>query len=280
MIKIDDSVSMQLSIETIALEAGVLSNMVDTVKRTFPGLINGVTTAFTNLDSNSSIGKIGEVTKDQQRLIEFIQKSDYMDFDTYKVTVPEGFIATYLEALEVCENAIDYMQYVKDVVLKEFRVYLSVFISNKDSKISSKDNTFKYKEYKSKRDAVNSSFGKLYRANSYDVNSTYHKVIRRNSDFYSLLNSFNKVSKQLKEVDIDFIKQEIKEIIDLIDLIYTQAKENKIETISPEAIQNISNGAFHTASDVETIAACYFRTKTILVSIDNFLNGLKLRFKL
>ena len=275
MYKIDETVNMVNTMETIALEASVLANMVSTVKRMFPALIDGAKAAFSKVEDLPEITIVS--TPKQEETIRKIANVSFMDLDTFSVTVPEGFNATYLEALEVCELGIEYIHFVKNNLLKEFRVYLSVFISNKDSKISTKDITFKFKEYQKKKDLVNEAFAKLYKDNSFEATAKLPDVLKRNADLKTVVERFNAITKQLNGIEPEAIKQEVADIVELIEVISSQAERDKIENISPEAIKNIADGAYECAKQVETVAACYFRVMTILKSIDGFIEKLSVR---
>lgn len=268
MLRIQESNNISLTIETISLEAGVLTNMVDTVKRLFPSLIDGVKLSFAKVGDLESPTMV--FTKDQKNLIEKMKNVSFMDLNNFTVTVPEGFSATYIDALVSCDKALDYIESVKTVLLKEFRVYLSVFISNKDTKISSKDITFKFASYKANREAINGDFAKHYKDNSFEASVKLPVVIKRNADLAEMFNLANKVNARLKTIDLQGLKSEIQDIVELIETISSLAQRDKIETISPEAIKNISEGAYECATQVETVAACYFRVMTILKSVDDF----------
>lgn len=264
----ENSNDLRLTMETIALEASVLSNMVQTVKKLFPSLIEGVSGSFTSVKNLEKV----ELTHSslQKDVIKKLGSTSYMDLDKLKVAVPEGFDADYITALDVCSQALDYMEFIKEVVIKDFRIYVSTFISNKDSKISTKDITYKNATNAEKAKQLNEIFSTLYKANSFSIESTYFKLVKRNADVETVFSLHNKIVARLKAFDLQYVKSEIEDIVSLIDVIIKQVNEDKIESISPEAVKNIAEGTYSLAKQVETVSACYFRISTITVSIDNF----------
>lgn len=275
MLTINNVHELSLTMETIALEANVLSNMVQTVKRLFPSLVDGVTASFssiTGLDKPNF-----NYTKLQSEVIKNLPSVQYVDLDKVKVKVPEGFDNDFITALQTCEQALTYMETVKSVFMKEFRVYLSAFISNKDDKISTRSNLHKFIAYSKDRNNINSAFTKLYKANSFDISSSYSTVVKRNADVQTVFDLFNSVSARLASLDISSVKAEVEDIVAFVDIIIKQAQGDKIENISPEAIKNIAEGVREIALQVETFSACYYRVKSILISVDEFTQTLNNR---
>lgn len=268
MFRIDEPTSFSLTMENIALEASILTNMVDSVKRLFPSLVDNVSKSFSFVRDLEQ--PVTVFSKDQHKVLDKIKHVSYMNLDNFTVIVPEGFNAEYLEALTICEESLDYIDFVKNVLLKEFRIYLSTFISNKDQKISSKDITFKFKEHAKKRININTVFSKLYKTNSFEVSVKLPVVLKRNADLQQVFDRHNVVVARMKALDVAVFKSEVEDVVEFINIIIKQAQENKIESISPEAIKNISEGAHECAIQVETAAACYFRCMTITKSVDTF----------
>lgn len=275
MLNIEAHHDLRLTMETISLEANVLSNMVQTVKRMFPSLVAGVSSSFSTVKQMDK-PEI-QFSKLQDDVLEKIVSVSYMDLDKFKVRVPEGFNSDFLTSLEACEQGIDYMQYVKDVVVKEFRIYLSSFISNKDTKISTKDITYKFHPHASKRNAINDTFSTLYKDNSFEAGALYPDLIKRNADLKTLFERQNAITAKLLAFDIAALKTEIEDISSFIEIIIKQCQEDKVENISPEAVKNMAEGTYEIASQIETVSACYFRIKTIVVSIDDFTKSLQTR---
>lgn len=268
MIKINDCMSFPLAMETIALETGVLSNMVSTVRRIFPSLVTNIENSFSLVNEFKPLET--QHTGDQKQVLDNIKNVQYLQLDNFTVTVPEGFSADFIEALDICESGLDYIDFVRNVLLKEFRIYLSVFLSNKDQKISSNDISFKYKEHAKKRTLINQEFAKLYVANSYAVDLKLTKVIKRNADLHTVFDKYNTVVTRMKQIDFTVFKNEVEDIVEFINVITKQSESGKIENISPEAVNNIATGGYECALQVETASACYFRCMGITTSIDNF----------
>jgi hypothetical protein len=268
MLVIDSTPSLELTLESISLEANVLTNAVSTIKNLFPNLLRGISNSFNKQDSLPQVEVL--YTKLQNSALYKLKHVDHLDLDALSVVVPEGFISDYITALKVSMDGINYMNSVANNVLKNYKVYVSMVISNRDDKTSLRDNSSHYKEYARSRDIINQEFSKLYKSNSFEVSRPFTKLIRRNSDVNVVFHETNKLLDLLKMIDIRNVKDQTNSISDLLQIVIDQVEAKKIDNVSPETLKNLATGAYEVAKQVETFSACYFRIKTIVESIDVF----------
>lgn len=269
--------SLTLAVESISLEAGLFANTINTAKNLLPSVLSGLKKAF---NSTSELPELEQVnTKLQDNVLKNIEGVSFTDLDKLEILVPEGFSSDFLTASAVIDTSIDFINDAVNETLKNYRVYLSVFLSNKDAKISIKDNSSFNKSAANKRTAINNLYSGLYNTDSYNTKSFYTKVVRRNGDLKDVFTSYNKIGTKLKAIDIKNVKTQIDNISDLLETIIEQIENNKIDNISPEALTNLSNGAFEMAMQMETVSACYFRALTLCNSVDAMTEKLDKRLK-
>ena len=268
MLVIDSTPSLELTLESIALEANILTNAVSTIRNLFPNLLRGISNSFNKQDNLPEVEVL--YTKLQSSALYKLKHVNHLDLESLSVVVPEGFISDYITALKVSVDGINYMNNVANNVLKNYKVYVSMVISNRDDKISLKDHTPHYKDYARSRDIINQEFSKLYKKNSFEVSLPFTRLVKRNSDVNVIFHETNKLVDLLKMIDVRNVKDQTNSISDLLQIVIDQVEAKKIDNVSPETLKNLATGAYEVAKQVETFSACYFRIKTIVESINTF----------
>lgn len=252
--------------QAIALEASVLSNVVSTIKNLFPDLVHNFRSSFV---AATSINKVEiKFSKVEKELIDFLNKHSYINLMDTEITVPEGFNAEFLQAINTMDTNIEAISGLITKDISEFRTYVSTFITNKDTKQSLKDKTSSYNQAKIVIGNINTSFAELYKDNSFETTKPFKVLVKRNSDIEKVFTKLNTTKKNLNKVDIHALKSQMEDIASLLDTVIKMVNENKVETISPEAITNLAEGTQTIALIAETISASYFRSVGIITAID------------
>lgn len=261
--------SMDNTLKVIALESSVLSNVASTIKNFFPDLVHNFRNSFTsagNIDTNEI--KLNQVSKMEKELIEYLKKHNYISIMNTMVTVPEGFSAELLQALSVIDSNTDLLVQLITKDVNEFRVYVSTFITNKDTKISLREHSANYKRIGVVIKEINQSFGGLYKKNSFDAKKPLNELVKRNTDIETVFTRLTTTKKKLSQIDVAAVKAQMEDIASLLDTIINMVKENKVENVSPEAINNLAEGTKTMANIAETISATYFRALGIITAIE------------
>lgn len=275
MLQVDNHVSLKLAVETISLEAGLFANTISVAKNLLPSIHSGLKKVFNFTNDLPEAEKLN--TKQQSIVLKNIQNTSFTDLDKLEIHIPEGFSGDFLSAADTIDKSIAYINDAVDNTLKHYRIYLSVFLSNKDAKISLKDENAFLKTAANKREDINKLYSEFYIKDSYVNKNVYTKVVRRNADLKELFSRYNAITNKLQAIDLKNIKQQLDTVTDLLDTIIKQIEDNKIENISPEALTNLSNGAYEIAQQMETIAACYFRALGISIAVGNMTEKLDKR---
>lgn len=261
--------SMESTMRVIALESSVLSNVASTIKNFFPDLVHNFRNSFassSNID-NSEVN-LTQYSKLEKELIEYLKKHNYISIMDTMVTVPEGFNAELLAAVTVIDNAVDLITQLVNKDVANFRVYVSTFITNKDTKISLNELTATYNHSKANIKLINDSFAGLYKTNSFDTKKPLKELVSRNTDIERVFHQLAGTKKKLSQIDIPAIKAQMEDIASLLDTVIKMVKENKVESVSPEAINNLAEGTQTMALIAETISATYFRSLGIVTAIE------------
>lgn len=266
MLSIEQTSSVERNLNQIAMEAGILSNMVNSIKNIFPDLINTLRSSFSHTENLPEIEI--KLTNDQKFLIKEISQFKYMDIAELTTMVPEGFVGNYLD---YCKELIRIINEISDVngkVLQPYSIYLSTFLTNKDAKYNTKDQTRLYNNMKNMREHHIKALGHYFKNSSTVSKAKIGQVIKRNSDFQTVYNETGIIAKKIGSINIKTLNENVKRCLDMLDMIIEKIQKNEIDHVSPEVTQNLAFGAYEVAREIEFFSMVYFKVLNLVASVD------------
>jgi hypothetical protein len=258
--------TVQASLEQLSLEANVLANMTGSIRRIFPELLSNLSTIFAMSKDIPAVTV--EHTKEQKFVLNEMNTRPYLDLAELGVQIPEGFKGSFVDYSVCLLKLAKSIQSVEQTVLKPYIVYLSQFISNKESKISIKDNTHIYKALAANRDHAVTELDK-FRSKSNNAKSKLGSLITRKADIAVIYNNAFLLSKTLSNIDLKSVQSCVKNCVDLLDIIVKQIQEDKINTVTPEVAKNLAFGATEIAKEVEYLSLLHYRALSFTTSVDS-----------
>lgn len=258
--------NFDFELRTIALEANVLTNMVQTIAKVFPSIAEKVTSMF------AVTKELPELTfsfsKEQKFVIENMHNVQYLDMADQKVFVPENFTGNIVEYGKLLEVLINKHRKSATDGLQNFNVYLSQFISNKDAKLSTVDATeVYYKMHKERDDSVSSLVS--FTSDNSQTSVPLGKIISRKDDLRILFDNKGSIQRQIENVDLKELNAGVKKCVDLIDLVVDQIEKGLITNVTPESTKNLAYGASEVAKEIEFFAVLYFRVIGYITCVDS-----------
>jgi hypothetical protein len=258
--------TVQASLEQLSLEANVLANMTGSIRRIFPELLSNLATSFAMSKDIPTVNVVH--TKEQKFVLNEMNTRPYLDLAELGVQIPEGFKGSFVDYSICLLKLAKSIQSVEQTVLKPYIVYLSQFISNKESKISIKDTTHGYKTMAVARDHAITELDK-FRSNSSSAKSKLGSLISRKADIPTIYNNTFLISKALSNVDLKSVQACVKNCVDLLDIIVKQVEEDKISSVTPEVAKNLAYGATEVAREVEYLSLLHYRAMAFTTSVDS-----------
>ena len=253
-------------LEYIALEAGVLSNMISTVRNMFPDLLNKLSTGFNACNDLPQVKP--EFSKEQKFVLAEMHVKQFLDIADVKIDTPENFKGKYLDYISCLIKEAKHTQHLSADVLKPFVVYLSQFVSNKEAKLSTKDMTRTYSTLEKTRLESIKELDRFV-SESHKTTTTIGDVISRRADFNTLFNETFVLNKIINDTDLKIVKDNVKTCVDLMNTIVKQSQDNTLTTISPEVTKNIAYGATELAKQVEFLAVLHFRAHSFSTAVNS-----------
>ena len=265
--------SMRIERDIVALEASLSQNTQQLLANIFPSIVdefNGFIGRF--MPSTPAIA----LTSKQFSFLKEITKHNYMDIVSLGAFVPEGLNTTYLKYAEKLMPAAVHASGILSGIISTYSVYLSQLITNKDHKLVTQSFTKVFKELADERESISKDLGKCFKNGSTATDTTIGKVIDRNNDWSKVFHSCNELTKLINIVDRKALNKKVEECSHLLSLIIKKVKQNELENISPQNVENLADGAYAVASELEFFAVTYYKilayTESINKTIQHFDN--------
>lgn len=266
MLTYEQTLSVERNLNQIALEANVLSNMVNSIKNIFPELMETLRNSFSRTEHLPEIQI--KLTSEQKFLLKEINSFKYIDIAELGTQVPEGFIGNYLDYGKVLLKIVEDMTNFNSRVLQPYSVYLSSFLTNKEAKYNTKDQTRLYNTYKQAREHYIKDLGHFFKDSDHKAFTKIGQVIKRNSDFNTVYNEVGLLVKKTEGLNLKALNENVKRCVDMLDMIIAKIEKNEIEHVSPEVTQNLAFGAYEVAREVEFFSVVYYKVLALTTSVD------------
>ena len=267
MLKIKEStISGTLALEMLSLEAENSNNILGSSLNLLPSLVSELSGSMNSLIETAKSFNI----VDLKALIRnnFLGVKDVPE-DTLKklfIPVPEGFIGKAIEYQASLGFCLDYYDEVTAKSLKEFYVRVAAFITNKDRKLSIKDDSNVFKQNEQSRTTLTKELTTYFNKGN-TGRTLFHDVYDGYGDFKQASKTNGVLIKRLEKYDLKNIANQVKRIVDTLDLAIKSGKEGSYDKASNEALMGLANGTFELAQQIEFFAVTIYRIKALAFSI-------------
>jgi len=270
--------SHEANMHVLNLEAMSLTNMASSIKDLFPSFLQKLKETS---DIVVTIPEVKvELSKEQDFVLKQMNTKEFMDMADLQIRVPEGFSGSYVEYSSLLYEIAKQNSNVIENVLKPYSTYLSQFISNKDSKLSTRDITQRYFDAKSKTKMYVERLSN-YRESSNENMTTLGKVVSRKADIVAVYTNTYLLNKALENTNLKEVQHLVDHCHRLLGIIIDQATKGSLTSVTPEVARNLAYSAEHVAEDIEFIALVQFKALGFVKSVDmmtatlsNFIKGI------
>lgn len=243
------------------------ANVGALVAKVFPTVAG----AFANFVAGFSTSQPAVAVSSKQK--DFLAKLkifSYIDLMDMMVFTPEGMNparATYLDYGMALSGAVDYALNVEKT-LNDYTTYLSKLIMNVDQKKSSQNSQRVFKEMEKSRAKINATLATYYTPGSFATETHYKEMIKRHADWEPVFDLCNKLAIAVESIPRTQLLNKVAETSKLMDKIIAMIAKKEIEGMSPEALQELSDGAFQVASELEFFSAMHYRTIAFVEAVN------------
>jgi hypothetical protein len=261
-------------LESIAIESGVVANMIETFKRIVPSFASNLhdtnmqLAEASNAQQNLSI----KLDKKERNAIDMSKHLNYLTFGDRLVSVPEGFKGNFIEYAILLNDVATIAYQTQNAVLFEYNHILSAFLTNKDDKISLKDHTVFFNRIKTEREAFARKLAVYLDKSNGTAKARFKHVLTRMNDIETLIKETSRLTSQHSRAKLTDMNNGVNQCVDLLNLIISGVQDGTIKNISPNATMNISRGAYEVAKYVEFVGVIYFDITVFLNCVNGMLD--------
>ncbi len=259
------STTLRLSRDLVALEAFSTTDVVGLLKRVFPN----IKSEFGSFMARFAPNEPGlALTGSQKSFLHDLGKHNYADVMGLSAWTPEGLNVTYLEYALVLDAAVEHAAKLMDSVLVPYSGYLSALLTNTTAKFSAENITLNYKAMAKDRDLLNTNLGKCFAPGSNKAVATIGRVIKRNADWPAVFTASDALVQTMNKIDRVALKKKIEECTDLLERISGKIKREEFEGVSPNVLENLADGAYQVASELEFYSITYYKVLALTEAIN------------
>lgn len=256
--------ALRIERDRLAMEASLSMNLTGLLKDTFPAIMAGFTSFVARFAPDAPAVQL---TRKQSEFVRELNKHAYLDIAPLTAYVPEGLNVTYLEYLGHLPGAASH---AADVLkhLSSYSTYLSQLITNSEQKLSSTSLTREFTGWERERMEHNKALGACFALGSTRTERTIGDVVNRNSDWSPVFHRSDELTKTINAIDRSVLTKKVNECAGLLETIMTKIDRGDFEGVSPQAITNLSDGAYNVASELEFFVATYYKVSALAESIN------------
>ena len=268
--------SLRIQRDRLALEALSGADIKSLMTTGVPAMLTEIKCFFNQFAPDQPAIKL---TGKQQDFVKEIQKHPYLNIAPLTAFVPEGLNVTYANYASHLMMGVMHASRVLSGPLSAYTTFLSQLISNHDQQLSSTSFDKAHKELARERNDINEELGSCFKRGSTKTDVTIGDVIARNSDWPAVFQNSTHILNLMNEVDRKALNKKIAECGDLLDKVMAMSKRGELEGMTPQAMTNLSNGAYQIASELEFFAAMYYKATAYAESLNRTVEHFHTVFK-
>lgn len=250
------------------------SNPLREVVRDFISNIRG----FVNTSNDKLSSTRVSLFMPDKKLEKEITTRNYTDIRNVTVFIPVGMSSTWLEYLSHLEPGIEIAGLVKQEVLEPLKVYLA-FLLSEPERLSNALESMQAKKVKLHKDeiaAVKAGIAQCFSSKSEEPMVPYGKVFLRNAEWADTCSKIRTLSDKMAKINTADLVDASDELGKSLDKLYMRMKtEPEVFVMSNITATEISELIFHSAKELEFVAAISTMLQVAEVAIDDTMKKLK-----
>jgi hypothetical protein len=244
-----DAIVMPLELlnETVALEAFSLSGMANRIADLIPNLVYSFKRDLKHLTDKLDLGRMNI---NAAVFTKAIRGANYTEIGEIYVNVPQGFTGTLSEYIPTLGKAVTFSNEVASR-LTDFNQLLSVLISDKSSRMSTRDHASAGAKLEKERESIRLELAQFFKAVSRSSRATLSSVYQNCSEIITTTESTGEVILLANAISLKEIENLTSTAVELLNAIADKAEKRQLEGLSPEALKSLAAACLRTAKDVE-----------------------------
>lgn len=224
--------------------------------------LNNVSLDNINRSYNTMNNKVKDLAK-QKADMNFVLHNNIL------LPVPDGFNGNWTEYVETLIKHRESLIKTSLSSMDEFQVFISAFLSNKDSRIALQDNRNINLGKAKARIEQTKAFESFFDPNGYNQRVTVGKTFNSTADLHQGLKLSMAHWNYVKEVDLKGLKSKVSVLAERINTLIAKYENHKDIEVSKQALLNIAEGSYETACQIEHLALFVARSEMAMSTAGN-----------
>lgn len=250
-----------VALETFSVQAldvtGMLKSIFPDIKKHFLEF----TARFSGTD------KPVPLSRHQAAFMRLLERHNYVDIGPLTVYCPEGMKGSYLELAAALKSGAEHAAKVMDL-LNQYTTYLALLITNEYQRFSTENSVKVYQNLQEERERILKDIGACFNPGRHDSTIKYSDAVSRNKDWELVFGEVDTLSKLSNSVSREKLNAKVKEATQYIEKIMQMLKDGKMESTAHEVAQELSDGAYQIACELEFFSTMYFRVMAFNTSVN------------
>ena len=262
--------SLDTQMQRLAMEASVLSNVINSFRSVLPNLADKLSSLAANLKPVDDHTKtVNDLTKFVETHKEYIRNVGIVKHSETLIPVPEGFdskakMCSYLDQL--IQTAPSITHGIQEI-LSEYHIVLSTFISNKDAKTSVRDHSAFYKRIQKTRQEVSEPLASYFDKGLDRSRLPFGMVYDQSQELITATQKVVELNKMRAKHDLKFVQKQVGECAQLLKMIVQQSERQDFTEVSGAVAMDLSNGAIEVGFWVELVAIYHYRVEQAIQAV-------------
>lgn len=265
---------LRITRDTVAFEAFQVAgiDIHKLAQDTIPTLVR----AFNTVSSVFNPAEPGApITADERAFLRLIESHKYLDLAHLPAYVPEGMEETYLNYAAILGQAVDHALEAVGM-LNHFSTFIAMLITNREQQLMTKSDVRMYQNLVKDREGLLKEMAAAFKNGSHKTDVLYKDVINRNSDWAAVFATTDKLSKKVNGVDRKGLIKKVEETSGFLDKLAKLVADGKMENVSPEVVNELAEGAYQIASELEFFSVVYYRVLAYTTAVTRTTTSLSL----
>lgn len=200
----------------------------------------------------------------------------FVSFADVNVPCPDGFKGDFTGFAKALRADREEIQKNAANIIIEFRTYMSAVISDPNSRMSLQDFSSRYKGLAKAREGHEKTIGAFFQ-NGVNQRQKLEKMFSGPADMVDGLLEAVETYRGVYKVDVKSIGTQAEELYQRMEVLIKMAEKKDNYQISKQTLNNLIEGAYETAKQLEHLAKYLVRCEVAVVTADNIVTQVSKR---
>lgn len=197
-----------------------------------------------------------------------LKSANYLEIGKLNVFVPQGFTGNLKEYLAVLDMALNFTNGIQDRMIR-FNQLVSAFITDKNTRQSTKDLSTAASGMESEREALRKQLSAFSKESSRNDRAPLETAYRSLNEIQECVRAAADIVNKANELSAAEVVKLTTDASELLKTLGEQAEAGKVDGMSNEAYKSLSSATLTMARDVELHSVLMFNVYQVKKSIEH-----------